>query len=174
MMLRQVHYNLEKITTTWNINVGDCISLGKYNFGRFFSPGHCCMTSSNDDVMYLRAYYVILTTLKNQEMVVAYSVEFWYNSVVYLWRYASNFRTFWSTHVDHWLIGCWCMCRWDGVRAVTSWIVWYDIYACCKHNHHHFCFKLVKFVNNCCPFIIARRVYFTTVCALNLWLLRLY
>ena len=32
------------------------------------------MTSSNDDVMYLRAYYVILTTRKNQEMVVAYSV----------------------------------------------------------------------------------------------------
>ena len=73
-MLHQVHYNLEKITATRNINVGDCTSLGKDNFRTFFTPGHCCMTSSNDDVIYLRAYCVILTTLTNQEMVVAYSV----------------------------------------------------------------------------------------------------
>ena len=26
-----------------------------------------------------------------------------------------------------------------------------------------------KIVNSCCPFMVARRVYFTTVCALNLW-----
>ena len=51
MMLRQVHNNLEEITVILNMNVGDCTSLGKDNFGRF-TPGHCCMTSSKDDVMY--------------------------------------------------------------------------------------------------------------------------
>ena len=35
MILHQVHYNLAKITATWNINVGDCTSLGKDNSGRF-------------------------------------------------------------------------------------------------------------------------------------------
>ena len=40
----------------------------------FFYFSHCCMTSSNDDVMYLRSYCVTLTTLTNQEMVVTYSV----------------------------------------------------------------------------------------------------
>ena len=38
-MLRQVHNHLEKITATLNMNVSDCTSLGKDNFGRFFYSG---------------------------------------------------------------------------------------------------------------------------------------
>ena len=34
-MLRQVHNNLEKITATLNMNVDNCTSLEKDNFGRF-------------------------------------------------------------------------------------------------------------------------------------------
>ena len=56
------------------MNVSNCTSLRKDNVGRFFTPGHCCMTSSNNDVMYTRANCVILTTLANQKMVVTYSV----------------------------------------------------------------------------------------------------
>ena len=36
-MIRQVHNNLEKITATLNINIGNRTSLGKDNFGLFYS-----------------------------------------------------------------------------------------------------------------------------------------
>ena len=35
MMIRQVHRNIDKITATLDINIGDNTSLGKDNFGRF-------------------------------------------------------------------------------------------------------------------------------------------
>ena len=41
----------------------------------------------------------IQTSLRNWKMVDYYSVIVLYNSVVYLKRYASSFRTSWSTHV---------------------------------------------------------------------------
>ena len=55
------------------MNVGDYTSP-EIAGGFFFTPGRCCMTSSIDDVMNLRAFFVILTTLTNQDMVVTYSV----------------------------------------------------------------------------------------------------
>ena len=48
------------------------------------------------------------------------------------------------------------------ISVSNSWMFTYHD----KWNRHG------KIVNSCCPFMVARRVYFTTVCALNLWLLR--
>ena len=43
----------KKISVKWYIGVGDCSSLGQENFRHFYTPVHCCITSLNDDVMYL-------------------------------------------------------------------------------------------------------------------------
>ena len=99
MMLRQVHNSLEKNNCHMKYECWWLHFPGRRQFWTTVTPGHCCMMSSNDDVMYIRAHCVILTILTNQKMVVTYSVYLWCNSVVYLRRYATSFRTFWSTHV---------------------------------------------------------------------------